>query len=82
MRNILPAIIAAVLPLSVALAEQPGGLKLEKPATPEKLLPLKGTGSSNSCAAFGSGFVKVDGTNTCVKVGGAVRIDARTSGLR
>jgi hypothetical protein len=79
MRNILLAIIAVVLPASVALAEQPGKLKLDKPATPEKLLPLKSAGSGNSCAAFGPGFAKVDGTDTCVKVGGAVQIGTRSS---
>jgi hypothetical protein len=28
----------------------------------------------NSCAAFGPGFVKVEGTDTCVKVGGAFSV--------
>jgi hypothetical protein len=40
------------------------------------LLPLKGAATPNSCAAFGPGFVKVDGTGTCVKVGGAASISA------
>jgi len=43
-------------------------------------LPLKGTGATNSCAAYGAGFAKAAGSDTCVKVGGAVSID--TGGAR
>ena len=35
--------------------------------------------SSNSCAPYGAGFVKVEGTDTCVKLGGAVSIGAGSS---
>ena len=46
---------------------------------PVKPLPLKGATSGHSCAAFGPGFVKVEGSDTCVKLGGAIQIDAGTS---
>jgi hypothetical protein len=75
MRNTLLAIVtAALLPASVALAEQPSDRKPDKPAGTGRLLPLKGAAAGNSCAAFGPGFVRVDGTETCVKIGGAVSI--------
>ena len=75
MRKPLLAIVAAaLLPASIALAEQSSHRKPDKPAASGKLLPLKGTAVGNSCAAFGPGFVKVDGTETCVKIGGAVSI--------
>jgi len=76
MRNTLLAIVAvaALLPASLALAEQSSHRKPDKPAGSGKLLPLKGAAAGNSCAAFGPGFVKVDGTETCVKIGGAVSI--------
>ena len=75
MRNILLAIVAAaLLPASIALAEQPSDRKPDKPAGTGRLLPLKGAAAGNSCAAFGPGFVRVDGTETCVKIGGAVSI--------
>jgi hypothetical protein len=73
---ILSVISVALLPTWVAAAEQSGS---QKPATlipSERLLPLKGATSGGSCAAFGPDFVKVDGTDTCVKLGGAVRIDS------
>ncbi|HTE96165.1 MAG TPA: porin [Bradyrhizobium sp.] len=44
---------------------------------------MKGAAAGNSCAAFGPGFVKVDGTETCVKIGGAVSIGVGgSSGVR
>ncbi|WP_027531006.1 hypothetical protein [Bradyrhizobium sp. WSM3983] len=48
-----------------------------------RALPLKGTAGSakgsanaNGCASYGRGFTMVEGT--CVKIGGAVRVDAVT----
>jgi len=38
--------------------------------------------SNNSCAAYGPDFAKVNGTETCVKIGGAVSIGAGTAGGR
>ena len=84
MRNTLLAIVAvALLPASIALAEQSSHRKPDKPTGTGKLLPLKGAAAGNSCAAFGPGFVKVDGTETCVKIGGAVSIGVGgSSGIR
>jgi hypothetical protein len=81
MRNILIAIIVVVtLPASIAAAEQPGRQKLNLTPSREKVLPLKrDAGSGNSCAAYGPGFMKVEGSGTCVKVGGSVQIGAGAS---
>jgi hypothetical protein len=79
MRNTLLAILVAVLPASIAAAEQLSIPKPDKSATPGKLLPLKGAGTVNSCAAYGPGFVKVEGTNTCMMIGGAVTLGVRSS---
>ncbi len=38
-------------------------------AKPARPLPAR-----DSCADYGAGFVRVEGSNTCVKVGGAVSI--------
>jgi hypothetical protein len=80
MRNILLAIVVALLPASIAAAEQSGTPKPDKSATSVRQLPVKNTATRDSCAAYGAGFVKVEGTDSCVKVGGAVRIDAGSSG--
>lgn len=80
MRTILFTLVMAALPASTAPAQQLSPHKPDKPAPSDKLLPLKGASSGNSCAAFGPGFVKVEGSDSCVKVGGATSIGAGTSG--
>jgi len=84
MRNTLLAIVAAaLLPASIALAEQSSHRKPDKPAGTGRLLPLKGAAAGNSCAAFGPGFVRVEGAETCVKIGGAVSVGVGgSSGVR
>ena len=77
MRNILLAIAVAMLP--AAAAEPPSSQKPDKPVASGRLLPLKGAGAGNSCAAYGPGFVRLDGTDTCVKIGGVVGIGAGSS---
>jgi hypothetical protein len=72
MRNILLAIAVAMVP--AAAAEPSSSQKSDKPVASGRLLPLKGAGANNPSAAYGPGFVKLDGTDTCVKIGGAVDI--------
>jgi hypothetical protein len=79
MRKTLLAIAVAILSVSAAPAEQPATLKLDQPATSGRQLPLKGADAANSCAGYGPGFVKVEGTGTCVKIGGAIRVDGGSS---
>jgi hypothetical protein len=74
MRNLLLAIAVAMFPASSALAGQPVHPKPDKHTAAERLLPLRGPTTGNSCAAYGPGFIKVEGTDTCVKLGGAVSI--------
>jgi hypothetical protein len=76
MRNVLLAIFVATLPAAIAAAEQPGRQRPDQPPAQERLLPMKRSGAGNSCAAYGPGFVKIDGTGSCVKVGGAIEIGA------
>ena len=79
MRKSLLVIVALLLPTSSALAQQPGLPKSEKAAASGKTLPLRGASSANSCAAYGPGFVKVEGSDTCVQVGGSISIGVGTS---
>jgi Porin subfamily len=77
MRNVLFAILLAMLPVCFAAAEQPVIPKPDPSATSGKLLPVKkSTSAVNSCAAYGADFVKIEGSDTCMRIGGAVRLDA------
>lgn len=43
-----------------------------------KALPLKGAGGAakaGSCASYGPRFVMVEGTGTCVKIGGSISVE-------
>jgi len=74
MRKILLLIaVTALLPASSEAAEQARQSKSDKSISARQL-PLKGARTDQSCAAYGAGFVRVDGTPTCVKIGGAVSI--------
>jgi len=67
-------VVAALLLVSPVAAEPYRPAQPAKSAAPAKTLPLKGATSVNSCAAYGPGFVKIDGTDTCVHIGGAVSV--------
>jgi hypothetical protein len=74
MRTFFLATILAVLSGSAVLADWVSRPKLDYVTPPDRLPPLK-SAAGNPCAAFGPGFVKFEGTHTCVKVGGAFRVD-------
>ena len=77
MRKSLLVMMAVLLLPSVAGAEP---LRLQKPdkaAASTKPLPLKR--SSNACAEYGAGFVQIEGTSTCMKIGGAISVGAGVS---
>ena len=72
--------VAMALPLVAAAAEQPRLQKPGKAATSDTSLPLKRPSSANACAEYGAGFVRIEGSNTCMKIGGAVSVGAGVSG--
>jgi hypothetical protein len=56
-------LVATLLPGLAMAAEQP---KKPAPAT------------ANPCAQYGAGWVQIQGTSTCVKTGGSIRVDIGT----
>jgi hypothetical protein len=62
--------VLAVLPSLAVAAELP------KKSTPP---PPRETTAANPCVAYGAGFVRVEGTTTCVKVGSTVRVETGRS---
>ena len=75
MRKISLALVIAVLPAWAAVAEEP----VRRPAKPSG--PLRPAGG-NSCAQYGAGYVKVEGSSTCIKIGGSVSVQAGGSAPR
>ncbi len=81
MRNVLLVLVLTALPVSMAAADPLASplaspLAPQKPArieNPDKPLPAKRSGE-NVCAAYGPNFVRVNGSDTCVKVGGDMSV--------
>ena len=81
MRNCLFIVVAVSLLVSPAIAQSSNPPKVPERTQSAKTLPIKpqpmkGASSANSCAAYGPGFVKVEGSDTCVHVGGAISVEA------
>jgi hypothetical protein len=72
MRNVFPVIVLAALSASSASAQQARDQKPDKPATSIPLRPAKA--AANPCAEYGPGFVKVEGSSTCMKIGGSISV--------
>lgn len=74
------AMILVVIPGSGAFAQT-----LTDPNPPAKWSPPRppakspSAASATPCPAYGAGFVKVAGTNTCVKIGGWVSVEGSAS---
>ena len=68
-----------VLSSVVAVAEQPPRHKSGNATPSGKSLPVKRPGSASACAEYGAGFVRIEGTNTCTKIGGAISVGAGIS---
>ena len=77
MRTILLTTLIALLSGSAVLADPVNRPKSDY-TTPSDRFPPAKSPAGNPCAAFGPGFVKVAGTDTCVKVGGAFSVDVNS----
>lgn len=68
---------------SVAFAGSPGSsLLAPKAVGTNRTAPRPRAVTTNPCASYGPNFVRVEGTDTCVKIGGAVRVEMGTSAGR
>jgi hypothetical protein len=78
MRKIVPAIVfasilATVLAASPAVAaEKPNAPIVDKPTVNK---PVVKQAKGNPCAEYGAGFARIQGSDTCVRIGGAVGVD-------
>jgi hypothetical protein len=77
MRTILPVIVLALLSASAAPAQQS---RDDKPGKPAKSLPLRPSkAAANPCAEYGPGFVRIEGSSTCMKIGGSFGVGVGAS---
>jgi hypothetical protein len=77
MRTIVSVIIVAVLSVSAAPAQQ---FRDGKPDKPTKSLPLRpAKGAANPCAEYGADFARIEGSSTCIKIGGSIGVGVGAS---
>ena len=74
MRTFFLAILVAVLSPSAVLAASASRPKADYTTLPEPL-PAAKRAAGNPCAAYGAGFIKVEGTDTCMRIGGSLQVD-------
>ena len=77
----IATVIAALVAISTAAAETPKRPKPERGPETSKALPLRGT-NGDPCAAYGAGFVRVEGSASCVKIGGSIDVGVGLSRRR
>jgi hypothetical protein len=69
---IVPVLILALISASAAPARQ---FRDGKPDKAAKSLPLRPAKAAvNPCAEYGAGFVRIEGSSTCVKIGGSLSV--------
>jgi hypothetical protein len=71
-RNSFFIIGFVVLSASSVSAQQLREQKPDKRATSVALRPAKT--AANPCAAYGAGFVRIEGSSTCIKIGGSIDV--------
>jgi hypothetical protein len=76
MRKWTVLIVLAMLPNTIASAEQ-GVVRSDQRAKVDA--PRLSVKKSNPCAEYGEGFIRVEGSSTCVHIGGSVRVEGGRS---
>jgi hypothetical protein len=66
-----------LLSVSSASAQQSRDRKPDKPATSLPLRPAKA--AANPCAEYGAGFIRIEGSSTCIKIGGSLAVGVGAS---
>jgi hypothetical protein len=74
------ALMAAVAVAAAVIAPCASAQTLTHPNAPAKASPppskkSRATAREESCGAFGAGFVRIPGTEACVKIGGWVTME-------
>jgi hypothetical protein len=77
LKLIVPGMAIWLCAMSTAGAGSSGDFSvLSKPLPPAKALSHAGARTANPCASFGPNFKRIEGSDTCVKIGGAVSVEA------
>jgi hypothetical protein len=77
MKTIVFVLVATVFSTWIAAAQQS-----TRPSKPTQKSGALHPVTKNPCAQYGVGFAKVAGSDTCVKIGGSIRVEGGGNGQR
>ena len=81
-RRLTIALLAlALAPLSSARAQSLDTKALGKKSDPPVARPKDRAGGMKACPEYGAGFYRLEGSDTCIRIGGGIRTDAGSPGL-
>lgn len=70
------------VPASMALAQSLDTRALRKKPEAPIAKPKDRAGGMKACPEYGAGFYRLDGSDTCIRIGGGIGSDVGTSGVR
>jgi hypothetical protein len=82
MRPIITLLVLLLLPVSFAQAQSWDAKPLGKKDGVPAGKPKDRASGIKACPEYGAGFYRLDGSDTCVRIGGGIGTDVGTSGMR
>ena len=87
MRLVLAMLLTLVWPMSFSIAQSADSKSVNMRALGERntapvAKPGGRTGGMKPCPEYGAGFYRMDGSDTCARIGGGIGTDIGTSGVR
>ena len=82
MRLTIALLLVLLAPISSGWAQSSDTKAPGKKSDAPVARPTDRAGGMKACPEFGAGFYRLEGSNTCVRIGGGIGTDAGTPGMR
>jgi hypothetical protein len=73
--GLLLSLAAMLIPPAAAQAQQTKERAVRKPVETRTVRPAERPSGMKPCPEYGAGFYKLEGSDTCVRIGGGIGID-------
>lgn len=78
MRSAVALLVLLLAPICSGLAQSLDTKVLGKKSDAPVARPKERTGGMKACPEYGAGFYRLEGSDTCVRIGGGIRSDVGT----
>jgi porin-like protein len=82
MRLTIALLLVLLAPISSGWAQLSDTKALGKKSDAPVARPKDRTSGMKACPEYGAGFYRLEGSNTCIRIGGGIGTDAGTPGMR